>query len=371
MKHVSVLIKPASALCNMKCKYCFYANISSMREVRSYGKMRAHVTEKMIKNIYKDLNDGDELTLAFQGGEPTVASLRYFEHLVEVVNAQVKQVQVHYTIQTNGTLIDRKWCEFLKRNNVLMGLSIDGHEEAHDLNRKDHRGENTFERIMYTKHLFDEYGIEYNMMCVLTEQLAQEADIIFNFMIENNVQYIQFIPCLNDLDATERSDFALTPQSFAKFYHDFFDLWLNELSNKHYISVKLFDDIYNLAVHRRTGACGMLGNCSIQYIIEGDGSVFPCDFYCLDEHKMGNITESTLSELFNTGAAMDFLSHKRKLSSFCSSCPFKMMCNGGCMRMEDSMYVTESNDFCGYQELLKEFIPRISQIQEYLSVVEF
>lgn len=72
MKHISVMIKPASALCNLRCKYCFYANVSSLREVRSYGKMKPEVTEKMIDNIFIDLEDGDELTFAFQGGEPTL-----------------------------------------------------------------------------------------------------------------------------------------------------------------------------------------------------------------------------------------------------------------------------------------------------------
>lgn len=112
MKHISVLIKPASALCNMKCKYCFYANTSSLREVRSFGKMRPHVTEKMINHIYEDLDNGDELTLAFQGGEPTIAGLRYFRHLTEIVNKQQKNVTVHYSLQTNGTLIDEEWCGF-------------------------------------------------------------------------------------------------------------------------------------------------------------------------------------------------------------------------------------------------------------------
>lgn len=361
MEHVSLLIKPASALCNMKCKYCFYANISSLREVQSYGKMRPQVTEKMIENVYKELNDGDQLTLAFQGGEPTVAGLRYFKHLTETVERQDKKVAVHYSIQTNGTLIDEEWCAFLKAYDFLVGLSIDGHQERHDANRLSHKNEATFERILHTKELFDQYGIEYNMMCVVTEQLANEADQVFDFMKENEIQYIQFIPCLDDLDAKERSEFALTPYGFARFYKDLLRLWMQELRNGHYISIKLFDDIINLLVNRQVTACGMIGNCAMQYVIEADGSVFPCDFYCLDEYKVGNITEHTLRELMNSERTFEFLHQPKELSSFCLSCPFRKMCNGGCMRMTDAMYVAETEDYCGYQSLLKEFIPNIDE----------
>lgn len=354
----------------MKCKYCFYANISSLREVRSYGKMRPRVTEKMIANIYKELEDGDELTLGFQGGEPTIAGLRYFQHLTDTVKKQEKKVTVHYKIQTNGTLIDEEWCAFLKEYNFLVGLSIDGHQARHDVNRLSHKNEPTFERILHSKELFDQYGIEYNMMCVVTEQLSNEAGLVFDFMKENKIEYIQFIPCLDDLDAEERSEFALTPHGFTHFYKELLELWLEELRMGNYISIKLFDDIINLLVNRQVTACGIVGNCSIQYVIEADGSVFPCDFYCLDKYKIGNITENTLRELFNSDRSFEFLHHQREISSFCETCPFKRMCNGGCMRMKNTMYVTESEDFCGYQSLLKEFIPKIDEALDSLALIQ-
>lgn len=259
---------------------------------------------------------------------------------------------------------------FLKEYNFLVGLSIDGHQKRHDLNRIDHKGEPTFERILRSKELFDHYDIEYNVLCVVTEQLSKEAPLVFNFMKENRIEYIQFIPCLNDLDATEKSQFALTPYGFSNFYIDLLHLWINELKKGHYISIKLFDDILNLFINRQVTSCGIVGNCSIQYVIEADGSVFPCDFYCLDEYKLGNITENTLTELFNSGRSLKFLSHQKELSSFCMACPVRGMCNGGCMRMKDAMYVTETNDYCGYQTLLKAFIPKIEEALGLLELIE-
>jgi uncharacterized protein len=365
MKHISVLIKPASSLCNLRCKYCFYANVSSLREVRSYGKMKTAVAEQMIAQIFSDLADGDHLTLAFQGGEPTLAGLSYYRQLVALVAAQEKRVQVHYAIQTNGTIINERWCQFLKEHNFLVGLSIDGHPLYHDLNRLDDKGRGTFQRVLKTKALFDQYEIDYNVLCVLTNPLAKETKKVFQFIKDQNIRYVQFIPCLDDLGATKRSSFALTPKRFASFYHQLFQFWLQELENGNYISIKLFDDLVNLVAYRQVTACGILGNCQVQYVIEADGSVYPCDFYVLDQYRLGYIQEQTLRELFEQDVSHMFVCEKPSLPEKCQSCPFLTMCQGGCKRMKDAMYVDQKG-FCGYQQLLKEFLPKVDQILQWV-----
>ncbi|MTD42027.1 SPASM domain-containing protein [Erwinia sp. CPCC 100877] len=361
MKHISVLVKPASSLCNIRCKYCFYADVSSHRDVKSFGKMKPAVAEKMITNIFSDLEDGDHLTLAFQGGEPTLAGLGYFQSLVSLIAKQEKKVHVHYAIQTNGIVINERWCAFLKEHDFLVGLSIDGHPLYHDLNRLDAKGRGTFQRVLQTKQLFDEYGIEYNVLCVLTNPLAKEAKKVYQFLKKQKIQYVQFIPCLDDLGAVKKNKYSLTPKRFAGFYHQLLQLWLQDLRAGQYMSVKLFDDLLNLLVRRQVSACGILGNCQVQYVIEANGSVYPCDFYVLDEYCLGNIQEQTLKELFEQDLSKLFLCSRKSLPATCESCPFKAMCNGGCKRMEDAMYV-DNQGYCGYQQLLKEFIPKTEEI---------
>ncbi|WP_179394149.1 radical SAM/SPASM domain-containing protein [Lacticaseibacillus absianus] len=363
-KTVNLLIKPASALCNLRCKYCFYANISSIREVRSYGKMKAAVVDEMIPNVYADLNDGDELSIAFQGGEPTLAGLSYFEHFIDVIEQQPKRVKVHYAIQTNGTIMSELWMPLLRDHHFLVGLSIDGGPLYHDLNRVDTHERGTFWRVLKTKALFDQYGIDYNVLCVLTNELAKHPQKVYKFFQEQDVQFIQFIPCLDDLDATAKSDFALTPERFASFYQQLFPLWCNELKAGRYRSVKLFDDVLNLFLHGQVNACGLTGQCQIQYVIEADGSVYPCDFYALDEYRLGYIQESTLRELFSQPIAFDWLNNKRTLPTYCDTCPFKQMCCGGCKRMKDAMYVAPSNRFCGYRTVLETVLPQAEQVMQ-------
>lgn len=362
MKQISVLIKPASSLCNLRCSYCFYANISSLREVVSYGKMSEEVMKVMIDNIFVDLEDSDQLTIAFQGGEPTLAGLKYFKSFVEYMNQQEKKVVIDYRIQTNGVVINDRWCQFLKENNFLVGLSIDGHPIYHDMHRLDVKGRGTFNRVLITKNLFDKYQIDYNILCVLTTPLAKEAKVVYEFLKQEKINYVQFIPCLDDFGSETENDYALKPESFFKFYKELFELWLKDLRSGKQISIKLFDDILNLLVAKRITACGILGDCAIQYIIEADGSVYPCDFYVLDELKMGYIQNKTLKELFEQDISKKFVCQKPALAEYCKTCPFLNICRGGCKRMKDSMYLNKESDFCGYQKFLEIFIPKIDEI---------
>ncbi|MBO0477782.1 SPASM domain-containing protein [Vagococcus sp. DIV0080] len=364
MKHISVLIKPASSLCNIKCRYCFYNDISSIREVKSYGKMTKEVGMKMIDQIYVDLEDGDQLKLTFQGGEPTLAGLSFYQSLIAYIKSQPKAVDVSFGIQTNGMVINEKWCDLFKENNFLVGLSMDGPAIFHDEGRVDWKQRGTYQRVKKTKELFDEYGITYNILTVLTNQVAKEPEKIMAFIKDENIQYIQFIPCLDSFSESHEHSYALTPELFAYFYQKMYQLWLDELHNKNYISIKLFDDLFHLLVNRQVSSCGINGKCQSQYVIEGDGSVYPCDFYVTDAYCLGNITEQSLKELFSQPINMTFMCEGRQVKKQCMSCPFSQLCGGGCKRMADTMYVNQTDTYCGFKEVLEVYTSRLPDIVE-------
>ena len=354
MKHLSVLIKPASSLCNLRCQYCFYADISDLRKVRSFGIMQPEVMEKMVDHIYDDLEDGDHMTFAFQGGEPTLAGLSYFDEFVTYVKTKNPAVYVHYAFQTNGILIDKEWCEFFKEHQFLVGLSIDGGIQFHDHHRLDAKGAGTYERAIAVKRLFDAYEVEYNILCVLTNQNARHPQKIFRFILKNNIRHIQFVPCLDGLEVKDSSPYVLQPEQFAHFYKQLYPLWKKEFERGNYISIGLFDHILNLLAKGIVGSCGMLGQCQIQYVIEANGNVYPCDFYVLDEFCLGNITDKRLMDIRQTSTAEKFLVDDMKaVSDYCRSCPFFKICRGGCKRMKHTMYLNEAETYCGYQDFLK------------------
>lgn len=352
MKQFSLLIKPASSLCNMRCRYCFYADVSSLREVRSFGIMQPQVTEGIIQNVYETLDDGDTVNFAFQGGEPTLAGLDYFENFTKIVAQQPKKLTVHYALQTNGLVLDDAWCAFLAKHDFLVGLSMDGAAAMHDENRVDTEAKGTFSRVLAAKKCLEKYKVEYNILWVLTNHHARYPQKVWNFLRAQNIKYVQFIPCLAELDAQKPSVYALTPQRFASFYTQLFGLWAQALDKGEYIIVKFFDDVFNLLLKRSVTACGFTGKCQPQYVIEADGSAYPCDFFVLDEWRMGFLHKSTPQQLANAAQTQRFLQRARTDSVLCRACRYRSFCGGGCPRMKNSMYLTQDESFCGYRAFL-------------------
>ncbi|WP_086444261.1 radical SAM/SPASM domain-containing protein [Candidatus Enterococcus lemimoniae] len=354
MRKIAVMIKPASALCNIRCKYCFYADVADSRAVNSYGKMTPEIMRKMIDHLLLDLTNQDQLTITFQGGEPTLAGFTYFQSFVTYMTEKnTKKVTIQYAIQTNGLLINEKWCRFFYEHHFLVGLSIDGYQSIHDRNRIDPKSKGTFHRVIKTKQLFEKYQVQYNVLCVLTNELARHPQKMYQFMKQEKIQYIQFIPCLGDLNGV-KSVYALTPQRFYHFYHVLWDLWIKEYATGNYRSIKFFDDLVHLFKAQRVTACGLIGQCQPQYVIESNGNVYPCDFYVLDQYLMGNITEYSLIELYKSYVMKHFLFEPKQFPQKCQDCPFRSMCMGGCKRMKHSMYLDKKETYCGFQTFLSQ-----------------
>lgn len=353
MKHLSVMIKPASSLCNMRCRYCFYADVSRARDVASYGVMTDETTRALVATVYRDLEDGDHITFAFQGGEPTLAGLAFFKRFVEAVKQQQAKAKVSWALQTNGILLDNDWCEFLKRNRFLVGLSLDCNGALHNTNRLDEKGHGSFSRVMAAKRLMDKCQVDYNVLCVLTNEAALHPQKIWKFILNENIRYVQFIPCLDDLDSSAENALALTPKRFHSFYSALFPLWQKQVEQGNYISVKLFDDIAHLFVHGQVTSCGLHGRCAPQSVIEADGGIFPCDFYVLDQYWLGDIQTTTLRQAFEKTEETGFLDSRKHPPQACAKCRYQRMCGGGCKRMEQSVYVDQTG-FCGYQHLLDD-----------------
>lgn len=361
MRHFSFLIKPASSLCNMRCRYCFYAEVSATRTIASYGIMQPETTQAIVQNIYTDVTEGDDITFAFQGGEPTLAGLSYFEHFIAQVNQQKKRATVHYALQTNGLVLDETWCAFLKKHHFLVGLSLDGDAKMHDENRLDTLQRGTFTRILRAKHLLEAYEVEYNILWVLTNHHARYPAKVWNFIRQEHIAYVQFIPCLSELSG-EKSAYALTPQRFASFYTALFKLWKADLFAGKYVSVKLFDDLFNLLTKHTVTACGFTGACQLQFVIEADGGVYPCDFYVTDAWRAGNLAKMSYAEIQNSAIMQNFLVRERKTSTLCGSCTYQKICGGGCVRMRHNMYWNEAENFCGYRAFLHNSKHEIDEV---------
>lgn len=361
MKNFAIMIKPASSLCNLRCKYCFYKDISDLRQVSSYGIMQEETVTEMLEHIYSCLKSGDGLTFAFQGGEPVMAGLDFYRSFVEQVRRQKRGVSVTYALQTNGTLLNEEWCRFFRENHFLIGISFDILQEVHDETRVDEEGRGTYRKVLEVIGMLEQHRVEYNVLCTLTNQVAREPQRVWKNILELNLQYIQFTPCLDDYECPGGNAYALTPELYASFYKRIFSLWVKHFHKGQYRSIKLFDDLVNLIAFQTPTACGINGFCQPQMIVEADGSVYPCDFYCLDQYRLGSICEKTLLELYQASLQSP-TKLPEDLPEICHVCEFAKLCNGGCRRMRDNVCFSRDKLYCGNQDFLKYSIRELCDI---------
>ena len=200
MRYVNLLIKPASSLCNLRCRYCFYTDEAQKRREASHGLMSHKTVDRLIRDSYLAAEPGGTVSFAFQGGEPTAAGLDFFRDFVKTAReTRPERTNISFSIQTNGTLLDDEWAEFLRGEGFLTGLSIDGLPEAHDMHRVDSKGNGTWGAVLKAKRLLDRHNVEHNALCVVTGRLARHPEQAYKNLKKLGFRYLQFIACLDPL----------------------------------------------------------------------------------------------------------------------------------------------------------------------------
>lgn len=307
------------------------------------------------------------LSFCFQGGEPTIAGLPYFKQFVEYVKKLSKPGQVvHYAIQTNGILIDEQWAQFLKEHRFLVGLSIDGPQKYHDALRVDPDSKGTLRRVECAWKLLQKYGVETNILSVISAATARHASQIYSYLKGLGANYLQFIACLDPLDEVRGGEgHSLTPERYGKFLCNLFDCWYTDFQKGQYVSIRQFDDwVHNLA-GMPVSTCMSTGRCGAYLVIESDGSAYPCDFYVTDRHKLGMIQEESLSVLQSNSE--NFIKESYHLPEMCKTCQYALACRGGCKR--DRLFESGTavgNYFCpAYLALFDYAWDRIQELAAY------
>ena len=229
MPPLSLLIKPASGGCNVRCRYCFYRDEQQNRETFSYGFMSEETLEILIRKAMEYARG--YCSFGFQGGEPTLRGLDFFRKAVELQEKyNTRHVKIANSIQTNGLLLDGEWAQFLHDHHFLVGLSLDGPADLHNLNRRDGQGKGTFNRVLRAAKLFDKHGVEYNVLCVLTGKNARSIGQIYSFYKKQGFRWLQFIPCLEPLGEEPGGErYHLSCGEYGESLIRLFDLWLRDL----------------------------------------------------------------------------------------------------------------------------------------------
>lgn len=352
---ISVMIKPASSACNLRCEYCFYSSVSDEREIANRGMMSEETAKRVIDSALAFGKDSVYFT--FQGGEPLLRGIEFFRFFVDYVNSVNKNnTAVSYFLQTNATLLNDEWCSFFKKNGFLLGVSLDGDRELNDY-RKYPNGSNSFDDIMKGVELLKKYDVPFNILCVLTKRLANNFRKSYRFFKENGLNYLQYIPCLKPF-GEEDNEYSMSVDDYSQYLNSAFKLYYNSLLRNSFVSIRQLDNYRLLSQGKNAEQCGMNGVCSNQFVVEGDGAVYPCDFYCTDELYLGNINEQDFEQMYNSPVAVEFIKESFKMNDDCKTCEYFYICRaGGCKRNK------QAYDYCkAYKQFFaqnEEFLKRL------------
>ena len=268
----------------------------------------------------------------WQGGEPTLMGLDFFQHAVLLMQqCGTRGQSVSNALQTNGLLLNADWCRFLRQYRFLVGLSLDGPAEYHDAFRKYPGGKGSHADVLRVFHLLREQQVEFNVLAVVTSLTAGHAKEVYRYFRDLGLMHMQFIPCVEtDQHTGEVADFSVGPGAYGDFLCELFDAWLPEA--KECVSIRLFDGLLRRELQGNTGLCYLDGNCGHCPVVEHNGDVYPCDFFVQPEWKLGNITSSPVEKLLDRSRARAFRKARLKMPEACSDCEWAQLCRGGCLK---------------------------------------
>ncbi|MEJ2248635.1 MAG: anaerobic sulfatase maturase [Candidatus Lokiarchaeota archaeon] len=327
MKPFQLLIKPNSFDCNLRCEYCFYLRVKEVYPNKNHPRMNERILKRIISQ-YLEFRFPESI-FGWQGGEPTLSGLQFFQKVVELQQKYGSPEQVvGNALQTNGVLITEEWAKFLHKYKFLIGLSLDGPKSVHDRYRKSIGGKSVWTKVMNTTDLFKRYQVEFNILSVVSRANVNRVKEVYKFYIYNGFHHLQFIPALEADEKGKRAFFSISSKQYGKFLCDLFDHWKE---NPNLVSIRLFDSLIAFYLGYDKGFCSLEKECAPYLLIEWNGDVYPCDFFAKNRFKVGNIMDSNLTELEQKREAQ-FLPLKRTLSEECKRCKWLELCYGGCLK---------------------------------------
>jgi uncharacterized protein len=298
-----------------------------------------------------------QTVFAWQGGEPTLAGLDFFQRAVEFEQKHGAPGQsVGNALQTNGILIDEDWCRLFREYSFLVGLSLDGPEDIHDRHRQYQSGKGTWSRVMESARLMEQHQVEYNILCVVNAHNAPLGADLLRWFVQNGFPFVQFIPCVE-----ENQPASVTPELLGDFLIDTFDYWAKEGFGK--VSIRDFDALLTTKMGQAGPMCIYAPRCNHYIVIEHNGDVYPCDFFVFNEWKLGNIEEAPLHSFMETDKYKQFMYQKDKVPA-CRGCEFRPMCHGGCQkdRLVGGTFTDPTSLCSAYKKFFAYANPRLAKL---------
>lgn len=326
---LSVMWKTVADACNLACDYCYYKDCDST--LHQGQLIDPKLLEKFIQEYMARTNGAAVFT--WQGGEPLLAGLEFFEKVVELQGKYApKNTIISNSIQTNGTLIDSEWAEFFRTYRFIVGISIDGPKAMHDKRRKTGSGASSFHRVMAGVNELRKQQVPFSVLTVLHEGNIQDPRALMDFYEENGFTDVQFLPCMEFMAQEPKAPgrYSITPEQYGEFLCDAFDLWYRD--GDPVVNIRFFDNILRGYLKLEMESCIQREACPKVLILEENGDAYPCDFYISDDYKLGNVGSDSLESILANPGYEAFLQLKGQVSAECQACDYFHLCHGGCPR---------------------------------------
>ena len=330
-----LMVKPAGSSCNLNCSYCFFLKKAHLYPGSNF-RMSDEVHESYIRQLF-EAHRGSRVTVAWQGGEPSLMGLDFFRKSLELQKHYARPgTQIENTFQTNGILLDDEWCSFFHENNFLIGLSMDGPKKLHDFYRKDRGGQGTFDRVMNGAALLQKHRVEFNILCTVNSKNGDHPLEVYRFFRDKlKARYIQFIPVVerdNESGYQEGNcvtDRSVRPEQWGKFLIKIFDEWVRKDVGRTF--VLNFDGFLARWLGISGTVCTLGPACGLGVALEHNGDLYSCDHFVEPDYFLGNILKTPLAELVTSDKQKKFGRDKwDTLPQFCRKCDFLFACHGEC-----------------------------------------
>ncbi len=322
-----VMLKPIGAICNLRCDYCYYLEKTQLYPENSKFAMSDSILEEFTKQ-YLASQSSQQVMFTWHGGEALLRNIEFYKKALKYQKVYGRGFHIDNSLQTNGVLLTDEWCRFLKDNNFLIGISIDGPEHCHDHYRKYSNGEGSFSKVMRGLELLKKYKIEYNILSVVNDYNVDYPEECYEFYKSTGTEFIQYIPLVEHTKGVADSR-SVPPGKWGDFLIRTFERWRKTDVGKIYI--QQFDASLSSWVGVSPPVCIFAERCGHAGVLEFNGDVYSCDHFVLPEYKLGNIRTEKLTNMMFSSRQQKFGSMKtRSLPQKCIRCTYKFACHGEC-----------------------------------------
>jgi uncharacterized protein len=357
---IHVVAKPIGPACNLNCEYCFYLEKQALFPAGEQYRMPDRVLNAFIA-AYISSQPTPVVEFVWQGGEPTLLGIDFFRRVIELQKPFAGQKTITNSLQTNGTLLTDEWCQFLKKNNFMVGISLDGPREIHDRYRRDRKDNGSFDQVMRGLRLLQGHEVDYNVLACVARDMAKQPIEIYRFLKEEGVEFIQFTPIIERLSDVQSAQtglrlagpaaldkkgqqgqvapWSVIPEEYGDFLIAIYEDWVRHDVGT--VFVMNFEWAFNAWIGNPSPVCVHAKQCGRSVVIEHNGDVYACDHCVYPQHRLGNIVTDALPAMVRKSLESGFgCSKETALPHWCSECDVLAACQGGCPkhRFEASNY---------------------------------